>query len=196
MECSRDSGNCWEKDLASKPGHGILRRSLAACRAHPARPAGTRRGRPRRAPTRHPGLRSWALPRTPALLPEPGGRSTAAVPAWPGVARGVSKEREFSSRSFPSSPGLRAGGSDAESVRLFRHPGEFEPTPFASLPPPSTSGLSFPRGGAAPSQRGARGSPVVHPARRVRAETEKNTSRARKMSSQPRFISCFTELLK
>lgn len=160
MECSRDSGNCWEKDLPRSQATGSSGGAWLPAERVPLAPQGAAVGGPAARPGRaaHPrGIPGCGAGPAHLSRSRSHGRSMAAVTASPGVARGGSKEREVPSRSFPASPGLRAGGSDAESVRPFRHPGGFELRPFASLPPPPASGLSVSsRWGCSFSAKGGR----------------------------------------
>lgn len=186
MECSRDSGNCWEKDLPRSQARRSPCGAWLPAERVPLAPQGAAVGGPAARPDRaaHPGAPRAAEP-GPAHLP--GSWGTAAVPASPGTeARGVSREREFPSRSFPPTRGCAPAGtmripSGLSGILENLNPGLSHPC--LRLPPQA---CLFPCEGASASLRGARGSLVVHPAQGVREETEKNTSRARKMSSQSR----------
>lgn len=108
MECSRDSGKCWEKGLPRSQATGSHGGAWLPAERVPLGP----REPPWAAP---PPARTHAAspaaecalagPCTPALRPERG--------------RGEQGER-VPEAELPRLPGLRAGGRDAESGRPFR----------------------------------------------------------------------------
>lgn len=130
-----------------------------------------------------PRTHAWASPvaglgarRAPHTCPAPAARRPGAQlrspprPAWHWESA-----RRGSSRAGASPP--RRGCAPAGAMRN---------RCFSGIPENLNPGLShpclrlrlqaclFPRGGASPSQRGLRGSLIVHPAQGVREETEKN----------------------
>lgn len=150
------------KRPAPQPGHGIARRSLAACRARPPRPQGAAVGG------------SAARPH-PRGIPGCGVRARRALHTCPAPGARPRRARRASSRSGASPPPGAASRRERCGIgqALQAIPENLKPGlshPCLRLP---LRACLLPRGGAVPSQRGAKGSLVVHPARGVREETEK-----------------------
>lgn len=173
MECSRDSGNCWEKDLSRGQATGCSGGAWLLAQRVPG-PAGSRRGRPR-CPPGPAASRAAELGPTPAL---PGCRSTPAVPARP--AGHEESAGTGSSRAGASPPprdcapaGAMRNGSGPSGIPENLNPGLSHPCLRLTL-----QVCLFPRGGAAPSQREAAWSciPLGEGGRRLkktRAEPER-----------------------